>query len=44
MFILKFEEMLKIIVIMVFFKKLFLVSYDVNCSVCLNCVYYICEY
>lgn len=27
-----------------FFKKLFLVSYDVNCSVCLNCVYYICEY
>lgn len=41
MFILKFEEMLKIIVIMGFFFKLFLVSYDVNYSVRLNCVYYI---
>lgn len=44
MFILKFEEMLKTTVIMVFKKKMFLASHDVNCSACLNCVHHICEY
>lgn len=41
MFILKFEEMLKTTVIMVFFFKLFLASHDVNYSARLNCVHHI---